>query len=145
MPWYEYSTGLGGSRPRPLVEARLLHGARQVRVVALVDSGADMSLMDANYAAVLGLDRADAVVSTGIGAGGAEFTCLSWPTAPIEIQFDRQRFAFQGAFFEFDDDADGMNLLGRGDFFKQYIVQFWESAELMNIDLSPDSAHPPVT
>ncbi len=31
-----------------------------------------------------------------------------------------------------------MNLLGRADFFARHIVQFWDAAELFNIDISPD-------
>ena len=59
MPWYEYSA-LAGATPRPLVEVRLWHGSHSVRLIALVDSGADCSLFDASYADILGLDRGHA-------------------------------------------------------------------------------------
>jgi hypothetical protein len=62
---------------------------------------------------------------------------LHWPNAKIELQFGNQRFPFRGAFADFSVQADGENLLGRADFFQLHIVQFWESARLMNIDLSP--------
>jgi len=35
-----------------------------------------------------------------------------------------------------------VNLLGRADFFKRYVVQFWEAADMMNIDTSPDNPRP---
>jgi hypothetical protein len=104
----------------------------------LVDSGADASLFDAGYADLLGLKRQDAKVIKATAATGAQLDCLHWPGAKIELQFGNQRFPFRGAFADFSIEADGENLLGRADFFQTYIVQFWESARLMNIDLSPD-------
>jgi hypothetical protein len=56
----------------------------------------------------------------------------------LEIQFGRGRFPFGGVFVEFPPTADPVNLLGRRDFFQRYIIQFWDAAELMNIDTSPD-------
>jgi hypothetical protein len=69
MPWYEYSVTPSG--PQPYVLVLLWHGARRVRILALVDSGADTSAMDASYANVLGLDRADAVIETTTARVGA--------------------------------------------------------------------------
>lgn len=140
MPWYEYSVTPQG--PQPLVFVVLWHGARRARVPALVDSGADTSAMDASYANVLGLDRADAVTSTTTVAGGGTATCLSWPNAPLEIQFGRDRFPFNGVFLEFPPGSDTINLLGRRDFFQRYIIQFWDAAKLMSIDTSPDYPQP---
>lgn len=94
--------------------------------------------MNASYAEVLGLDRADAATDLAIVANGDAVNCLRWPNAPLEIQFGRDRFPFNGHFLEFPPDADPVNLLGRRDFFQRYIIQFWDAAELMNIDTSPD-------
>ncbi len=140
MPWYEYSVTPKG--PKPFVSVVLWHGARRVRVLALVDSGADASAMDASYANVLGLNRAHAVIETATVADGGTANCLRWPNAPLEIQFGRDRFPFGGFFFEFPPAADPVNLLGRRDFFQRYIIQFWDAAELMNIDTSPDYPRP---
>lgn len=136
MPWYEYSVTPQG--PKPLVSVVLWHGTRRIRVLALVDSGADASAMDASYADVLGLDRSDATIDSATVASGGIVNCLRWPNAPLEIQFGRDRFPFGGFFLEFPPTADPVNLLGRRDFFQRYIVQFWDAAELMNIDTSPD-------
>lgn len=135
MPWFEYSPTPSG--PKPLVRVTLLCGAFRVRLIALVDSGADVSLLDAGYADLLGLKRQDAQVIKAVAATGAQLDCLRWSDAKIEIQFGNRRFPFRGAFADFSDQADGENLLGRADFFQFYIVEFWESARLMNIDLSP--------
>jgi hypothetical protein len=139
VPWYEYSAAARGGRPsQPLVAVRLLHGSRQVQVVALIDSGADLSAMDASYAEVLGLDRAEAEESQVTTAGGTTARVLRWPNRQLELQFENDRFAFNGVFVEFPENSDPVNLLGRADFFQRYIVQFWDANEMMNIDASPD-------
>jgi hypothetical protein len=140
VPWYDYSVTPRG--PKPLVTVRLWHGVRQVRLVALVDSGADFSAMDASYADLLGLDRANCVSEAITTAGGGTAECLRWPDAPLQIQFEADRFPFTGVFMDFPDEADTVNLLGRADFFERYIIQFWDKAEMMNIDTSPDYPHP---
>jgi hypothetical protein len=141
MPWYEYSVRPDGP-PLPLVEVLLWNGAQRVRLVALVDSGADGSLLDVGYADAVGLNRDDAEEITSVTASGAEMTCLRWPHAPLELQFETYRFPFKGAFAEFPPDADGTNLMGRRDFFDMFIIQFWNAAEMVSIDLSPDFAKP---
>lgn len=142
MPWYDYSAPAQGGRPRPLVSVRLLHGNQSVQLVALVDSGADRSLMDASYADVLGLDRAEAEQLEAATAGGTIARVLRWPNRPIELEFEGDRFPFDGLFVEFPENSDAVNLLGRADFFQRYIVQFWDAAEMMNIDTSPDYPRP---
>jgi len=138
VPWYEYSVTPAGAKP--LVAVRLWHGSRQVRLVALVDSGADASLLDIGYADLLGLDRSEATQVPATVASGDDTIVFKWPDGRLELQFENRRFPFEGAFIEFGPNADGENLMGRRDFFAQYIVQFWDAQGLMNIDLSPD--HP---
>lgn len=111
-------------------------------MIALVDSGADCSAMDVSYAEVLGLDRAEAIQSDITTAGGTTVRMFQWPGKNLELQFENDRFAFKGGFLEFPPGADPVNLLGRRDFFQRYIVQFWDAAEMMNIDTSPDYPKP---
>ena len=94
--------------------------------------------MDASYAEVLGLDRAEAEESQVTTAGGTTARVLRWPNRPLELQFENDRFGFNGVFVEFPENSDPVNLLGRADFFQRYIVQFWDANEMMNIDTSPD-------
>ena len=136
MPWYEYSVTPAGLKP--YVEVRLLHGNKSVRLLAIVDSGADTSLLDASYADLLGLDRADADAMDVTVASGGSATAFRWPNAPLELQFEQERFPFLGLFADFPDEADPENLMGRADFFKRFIIQFWDAQNLMCIDLSPD-------
>ena len=93
-------------------------------------------MMNASYAEILGLRRAAAVEEQSVAADGREFTSLRWPN--VEMEFGQERFAFAGVFVEFPADADAVNLLGREDFFNRFIVQFWDAAELFNVDLSPE-------
>ena len=137
MPWYEYSTFAGGD-PQPLVQVRLWHASRNVRLTALVDSGADFSLIDVRLAERLGLDRRTAFVAQATSADGTAFQTFRWPAASLEIEFEAERLPFHGAFAILPPDPGVTSLLGRRDFFQRFIVQFWDAAELMNIDLSPD-------
>lgn len=136
MPWYEYSVTPPGLKP--YVEVRLWHGNKSVRLLAIVDSGADTSLLDASYADVLGLDRVDAEAKSVTVASGGTATALRWPHAPLELQFEQERFPFRGLFIEFPIAADPENLMGRADFFERFIIQFWDAQNMMCIDLSPD-------
>jgi hypothetical protein len=138
MPWYRYSATPAGDKPYVVV--RLWHGNRQIQLAALVDSGADASLLDIGYADLLGLDRAAASTVQAVVASGDTVPVYRWPAGLLELQFETHRFPFTGDFIDFGAAADGENLLGRADFFSQFIIQFWDARGLMNIDLSPD--HP---
>lgn len=137
MPWYDYSPSTADGRPKPYVEVLLWHGSRRIRLLAIVDSGADDSLVDAQYAELLGLERSQAKACDAVGASGETFKTLKWPKAVLELQFGRERFPFVGDFADFGGN-DGENLMGRSDFFRRFTIQFWEAAEMLNIDLSPD-------
>lgn len=143
MPWYEYGR-IAGERPRPLLEVRLWYGDRSVFVVGLVDSGADSSVLDARHADLLGLGRAVAQTATSLGADGRAFSVLRWPDALLEIEFEHYRFPFLGAFIDFPPSSVPVNVLGRQDFFSQFVVQFWDAAGLLNIDRSPEFATRPL-
>lgn len=142
MPWYEYTTE-GDGLPLPLLQVRLWFGDRNVRLFALVDSGADSSLLDLKYADALGLDRHNVVVEESVGASGTPFQTFRWPATALDLQFEQERFPFHGSFIAFPPGADTINLLGREDFFQRFVVQFWDTARLMNVDLSPDFPRSP--
>jgi hypothetical protein len=141
MPWYEYSRH-GIDPPLPLVEIQLRLGDRGIRLVALLDSGADVSLLGIRHAEALGLNRQDAVTEESVAADGSTFPTYVWPDARLVIEFEREQFPFRGSFADFPPASDTDNLLGRGDFFQRFIVQFWDAAGLVNIDLSPDFPRP---
>jgi hypothetical protein len=141
MPWYEYTPRPGGT-PLPMVQVIIWHGARFARLLAVVDSGADSSLLDYGYAELLGLDPSSAEKDTAVGASGNSFEIYRWPNAGLELQFENRRFPFLGDFAKFANNGEGMNLMGRKDFFREFMIQFWDAWEVMQIDLSPDQAQP---
>ena len=143
MPWYQYSN-FGGGLARPWVEAILWNGSRFVRLTALVDSGADSSVLDVSVALRLGLMRAQAQTRTGIATGGTTVTHLYWPNAPLHLQFGQDKFLFDGSFVETPTGTNPLNVLGRRDFFQRYVVQFWDAAQMFNIDLSPHFPRPSI-
>lgn len=136
MPWYQY-TVLSG-RPLPLVPVALRHQGRYVRLPALVDSGADTSLLDLEYALALGLESSDARRAQVTTAGGGQLIVWRWPSVRLQLESAGERFPFCGTFVEAATEGDFVNLLGRDDFFQRFVVQFWDPAQLLNIDLSPD-------
>jgi hypothetical protein len=139
LPWFDYSLLPGSPRELPLVAALIWNGSQRVRVAGQLDTGADTSLIDASYAEVLGLDRSQALEHVmGVGGGGS-ITCLRWPGVNLEFEFGGIRFEFKGAFFEYGPDDEPLSIFG-ADFFAPFIVQFWEQAGLVSIDLSPDFA-----
>ena len=79
---------------------------------------------------------------SSFSSGTSQVRCAPRATgraqSPTELQFGSDRFPFEGAFFDFAAGSDSQNLMGRRDFFSRYIIQFWDSQSLMNIDLSPD-------
>jgi hypothetical protein len=119
------------------LRVRLWKGVQKISLVAVVDSGADSSLLDVSYADLLGLDRKKARKHKATGATGSPITCYHWPKEYLELEFRNKFFPFKGAFADFEAGVDGENLLGRADFFSQYIVEFWDAAQLMNIYLYP--------
>jgi hypothetical protein len=83
--------------------------------VALVDSGADSSLLDLDMGLAVGLDPAEAIRGEAVTAGGETMEVVSWPKAGLELQFERDRFPFNGEFARFAAGDDGVSLLGRSD------------------------------
>lgn len=106
----------------------------------MLDSGADVSLLDLEYALVLGLDLADASPLEAGTASGEQFQVWRWPPGTLHLQFNGQSLSFEGAFVEVPPGSDFMNLLGRRDFFQRFAVEFWEAASLFRVDLGPDLA-----
>jgi hypothetical protein len=143
MPWYEYSRQ-GADPALPLIEVTLRLRDRSIRLVALLDSGADVSLLGFQHAESLGLDLRDAESDDSVGADGSTFPTYRWPDAPLTLEFEREQIPFEGSFVVFPPGSVEMNLLGRADFFQRFIVQFWDAAGLLNIDVSPDFPRPPL-
>ena len=86
MPWYKFSRI--GNKFIPYAEVTVWHGAQHVRLIGVVDSGADVSMIDASYAAVLGLDFTAAQTNHYATASGAKVACLRGPQPASKCNSD---------------------------------------------------------
>jgi hypothetical protein len=105
------------------------HGATRRDLVGIVDSGADATLLNRRIAAQLGISDTDLVEQPAMGgAAGNRFKV--WTTRArvscqvLAVQAGTlgpwgPRFALYPSFAE-----DGEVLLGRSDFFEQFVVTF---------------------
>ena len=109
---------LGDGRLRPYLWVTIEEGGGSLKVPALVDSGADISLCPANLLAPLGVefDTLDVAAGESRGAGGP---------------FEHRRCSGKIWWREWElvgfdvSKADGFCiLLGRDDFFKHFVVTF---------------------
>src|SRR5882762_8260957 len=99
MPWYDYSVTPAG--PKPYLAVHLIHGNQRVNLIALVDSGADISVVDVSYADLLGLDRTEAVSKDVTTAGGKKTKMLQRPKRKLQIHFANDQVPLTGGFLVF--------------------------------------------
>lgn len=98
-----------------------------LKIIALIDSGADTTLIPSDLAQILGLTAKDTPLETG-GIGGSvpvKATQLSFV-----IQENRERYPLSiPAFILQDTQADVPLLLGRHGFFEQFHITFKQDEE----------------
>jgi hypothetical protein len=118
----------GQSRPAlPIV----IHGTKsRVAVRALVDSGADYSILPKGYASYLGVDLDAAEELPSTTAGGSGVVLVHPLPLEAEVQAMSIRFAMKSAFTERGNTV----LLGREDFFQEFRVTFDEPAQTFTLE-----------
>ena len=105
---------------RPIIPVRLSCNSLDIDVYALIDSGADCSVFDAEIAEQLGLDLESGRKQELYGASGA----------PIEVYYHTVKLqpvgakAFAEAEVRFSRDTKMWALLGQADFFQHYQIKF---------------------
>lgn len=124
------STNLkGGFTKRPILELEITKGSETVDGLALIDSGADSTMMNIEYAKALGIDLTNLERKSFIGIGRELIECY---VSLIEMkikQFKRPILA-QVAF----TDSPNVNiLLGQEDFFEKYQINFNRKKDLFEI------------
>ena len=113
--WVEpYTTQFGDTRP--YIPVRLQHGGRAFDTMGLIDSGADGSLFNLQWAQVLGFTLDPSRVQQTGGVGG---TADLW-TFDMHITVAGKRFAARVGFSNGCPKEFG--LLGRSDFFRAFAV-----------------------
>ncbi len=103
---------------RPYVAVRLQYGGNYYDTMGLIDSGADSSLFNEQFASVLGLDLSQGQTGSSLGLGG---------TAPVVyfgifLTVRGKRFSANVGFTKGIGPQFG--LLGRRDFFQVFLVGF---------------------
>jgi hypothetical protein len=110
-------------------------GTRGVRVPALIDSGADNTLVPAAFVALLGVDFQDLPPGPGgSGAGGTLDARLCQGT----IRWEQEKVLLMTQFMVAEPNKGPASvLLGRADFFKLYVPRFHWHKNPPVFDLDP--------
>jgi hypothetical protein len=106
------------SRPLPIIPVRLLGPVRQATLLALVDSGAEHSVMSKTLVEYLGLSTQGAKAVRIVGVGGMESTGV---LLDVELQLGRCRWTAPAVF---SNAVDSPIILGQAGFFAFYTVTF---------------------
>ena len=125
---------IGSGPPRPYLPVRLQIGDRSIDTIGLIDSGADASFFNAQFAEYLGLTLDPSAASASQGVGG---TVPTWQL-DVELSVLGKSFPASVAFSESWTPTFG--LLGRGDFFRAFLVGIDELAQ--RALLHPDTGWP---
>jgi len=116
----------------PILLVRVEHAGSFVDVQAVVDSGADFTMVPAEIAEVVGLPfEGLAEGGKGLSAGGA----MEHRPAPGRILFDKKIVA--DGFLVAEPGKLPVVLLGRDDFFRLYTVRFAWHRDPPTFDLDP--------
>ncbi len=136
IPATHVGTGPDGAEIyRPIIIVSIEIGARGVRVPALVDSGADNTLVPYEYIAALGVEFKDLPAGHGgVGPGGA----LETRQCKGILRWDKEKVILMEKFTvaEPGKGPDGI-LLGRADFFRLYVPRFHWHKDPPVFDLDP--------
>lgn len=105
---------------RPVVEVTLYNGDKSIKGLALVDSGADKSLFNVEYAEEIGINLTNARTEDFIGIGGRKIPCH---IAEVEIQVKHldRKCKLEVGFIESENVS---MLLGQEGFFDQHRIRF---------------------
>lgn len=130
---YKYSGDFSSSGKkmikRPVVEVELYNGDKSIKGLALIDSGADKSLFNIEYAKEIGIELAGARKENFIGIGGREITCH---IVEIEIKIEHidKRCRIEVGFIESETVS---MLLGQEGFFDQHRIKFEKDHDAFEI------------
>jgi hypothetical protein len=103
---------------RPIIVVRAAAGSRWINYEVLVDSGADISIFDAELATRLKLNLEDGEHISISGVTGHEEDAF---IHPIELTVGRYTFSTRVAFMQ---THDSYGIVGQEGFFSQFLVTF---------------------
>lgn len=113
---------------RPVVMVEFFGKKGSKKLLALVDSGADISLLNIGVAELLGIDLSKAVRGRTIGISGGQETWLS--TIEIQVENQEERITIP---VQFIDSPHVDALLGQEGFFDHYRIKFEKDHDTFEI------------
>lgn len=121
LPLRERSPFFGASLLKPIVPIKILYQDRAVQYAALIDSGADFCIFDAQIGEALGLDVRSGTRAKfgGIQSGGPAEAFLH----QLALEIGGRRFNATVA-FSYEIAPYGYAILGQKGFFDFFIVKF---------------------
>ena len=128
---FPYRAIYAGEPLRPALPIVVYHARGRVPFRALVDSGADYSVLPAQFAPHLGVDLAQCREEPCITAGGRGTVKIRDIPLEAEVQVLGIRFAMRAAFSEYAPVV----LLGRDDFFNEFRVTFDHRRETFRLEM----------
>jgi hypothetical protein len=135
VPSFQGTPGPGGVH-LPLLKIDIVLAKKTRQLTAMVDSGADRTVVPRAIIEALGVnwDSLKVAQTDGVGASGV-----------FEIRICRGKIRWRGKticeeFWTTDMDKRGIVLLGREDFFTKYDVDFRWSVQPPYMDINPKSA-----
>jgi len=133
---FQYTTTIatntkGKLTKRPLVELELVGNGQTICALGLIDSGADTTMMNLEYARVLGIDLTKATKKDFLGIGGTRVNCYL-SSVGMKLKYTDHTFTTVVAFTE-SPSVD--ILLGQEDFFECFRIKFEKDRDIF--ELSP--------
>jgi hypothetical protein len=126
---YQIPANQPGARPQPVLEVRISSGpGTSPKILALVDSGAEVSAFHVDLAALAGVNLTSCrpVAARGVGGTTAGYACA------VELEIEGRRFA-AGVYFV----PTVVALLGRHDVFAHFLFGFDQRAGELLIEPYP--------
>lgn len=121
LPWKEYGYITELRKLRPKLNVEIIHGGRRVPVLGLLDSGGDCTIINAEFASVLGIDLTKCPTEN-IGGIDASNEMIGY-IAEVRISLEgfEEELPIKAKFVE------GMRtdvILGQNDIFEHFIAVF---------------------
>ena len=135
---FQYTTTIatntkGKLTKRPLIELELVGNGQTIHALGLIDSGADTTMMNLEYARVLGIDLKTANKKEFLGIGGTRVNCFL-SSVEMKLRHTDQTFTSTVAFTE-SPSVD--ILLGQEDFFECFRIKFEKDHDVFELSPSP--------
>ena len=115
------SAFFGTSILKPIIPIEILHGSKSIKYAALIDSGADLCIFDAEVADYLGIDVRSGEIEKfkGIQESGQSTAYIH----NVKIVIGGYDYYMTVA-FSYEIARHGFGILGQKGFFEKFIVKF---------------------